>query len=285
VELCWLSPKIAANSTYLFLCSCSQYIRIWHVQGRFLFSESNVNFLYVVDAAISLILWCVNVFLYRKREMSSQTARRFRRYDNRFNLAPLILTSRLHLTSHFWRIRALLFIVVHNRRNKNSMCGCFAVYCENVFYYIYTPLIQRISTVFETFVRRTKQIFIPVLIQQHVSTWQAIIGLTKNSSMFVVNLMMACQVETCCWSNTGLNICVCIDGDSYYAKHIGDETSYKKVGWFVTGCRCSTQKSISAKRRRSLKSPTPTVLYQHNVVTVTSLIILILYHIGSPPLA
>lgn len=56
MELCWLSTKIAANSTYLFLCSCSQYIRTWHVQGRFLFSESSVNFLYVVDAAISVIL-------------------------------------------------------------------------------------------------------------------------------------------------------------------------------------------------------------------------------------
>lgn len=56
MELCWMSPKIAANSTYLFLCSCRQYIRTWHVQGRFLFSESSVNFLYVVDAAFSAIL-------------------------------------------------------------------------------------------------------------------------------------------------------------------------------------------------------------------------------------
>ena len=164
MELRWLSPKIVANSTYLFLCSCSQYIRTWHVQGRFLFSESGVNFLYVVDAAISVTLWCNNVFLYRKREKSLHTARRWRRYDNRLNLAPLILTSRLHLTSHFWRIRALLFIIVHNRRNINSMCGCIAVYCEKVFYFIHTPLIQRISTVFDIFVRRTKQTFKPVFI-------------------------------------------------------------------------------------------------------------------------
>jgi hypothetical protein len=93
------------------------------------------------------------------------------------------------------------------------MCGCIAVYCEKVFYFIHTPLIERISTVFEIFVLRTKQIFIPVLIQQHVSAWQAIIDLTKNSSIFVVNLMMACQAETCCWTNNGLNICVCIDDD------------------------------------------------------------------------
>ena len=46
------------------------------------------------------------------------------------------------------------------------MCGCIAIYCEKVFYFIHTPFIQRIPTVFETFVRR---IFIPVLIQQHVS--------------------------------------------------------------------------------------------------------------------
>jgi len=84
VEKCCLSPKIAANSTYLFLCSCSQYICTWHVQGRFLFSESSVNFLYVVDAAIRVILWCINVFLYRKREKSSHTARRWHRYYNRF---------------------------------------------------------------------------------------------------------------------------------------------------------------------------------------------------------
>ena len=106
-ELCWLSTKIAANSTYLFICSCSQYICTWHVQGRFLFSESSVNFLYVVHAAISVILRCINVFLYRKWEKSSHTARRWRRNDNRLNLAPLILTSRLHLTSHFWRISTL----------------------------------------------------------------------------------------------------------------------------------------------------------------------------------
>jgi len=82
--------------------------------------------------------------------------------------------------------------------------------------------------VFETFVRRTKQIFIPMLIQQHVSAWQAIIGLTKKFSIFMVNLMMACQAETCCWTSTALNICVCIDSDFYYPKQIGDKTSYKK---------------------------------------------------------
>jgi len=50
------------------------------------------------------------------------------------------------------------------------MCGCIAVYCEKVFYFIQTPRIERISTVFfEIFVRRIKQIFTPVLIQQHVS--------------------------------------------------------------------------------------------------------------------
>lgn len=160
MEFRWLSSKIADNSTYLFLCSCSQYIRTWHVQGRFLFSESSVNSFDVVGAAISVILWYINVFLYRKREKSSHTARRWRSYHNRFNLAPLILTSRLHLTSHSCQIRAFLFIIVHDRSNLNNTCGCITVYCEKMFNFMHSPLIQKISTVLRpSFVAQNKYLF------------------------------------------------------------------------------------------------------------------------------
>jgi len=35
MELCWLSPKIAANSTYLFLCSCLLLLKALQLQRSF----------------------------------------------------------------------------------------------------------------------------------------------------------------------------------------------------------------------------------------------------------